>query len=80
VVGRHSAPSTSDGGASRGQEIVAWGAFTVPLAVVTLLVAGAGELVAAGVGALGLVAFSVVWAATRLVGTSAPRAEEPPAA
>ncbi|MFP5335034.1 MAG: hypothetical protein ACLGIV_06955 [Actinomycetes bacterium] len=77
-MGRHAAPARRTGHPGRGQEVVAWGAFTVPLTVVVLFVVGVDWPVMAGVAVLGVVSFGLVWAATRLVGGStAPDGDEP---
>lgn len=75
-MGRHAAPART-GHPRRGREVVAWGAFTVPLSVVVLFLVGADWPAVAMVAALGLVAFGLVWAATRLLGDAAADGDEP---
>lgn len=65
-MARHAGP-TAHGSSSR--ELLGWGAFAVPLAVGVLVLAGAGWPTAAGVGALGAMAFAVVWAVGVLSGS-----------
>lgn len=81
LVGRHAAPVQQVDRASRGQDVAAWGAFTVPLSVVVLFLVGAGWKVMVAVAGLGVVAFSIVWAATRMIAPADAAAGEdsPPA-
>lgn len=77
-MGRHAAPAKPPSG-RRGQDLAAWGAFTVPMAVLALGLAGTGWLAALAVGALGTVAFVVVWLAARRVPGTEPAAPDEPA-
>jgi len=80
-VGRHAAPATPRSGPSRDREIAAWGAFTVPLSVVVLVLLGVDWPVLVGVAALGSVAFALVVLAIRLLGPGDVAAgEQPPGA
>lgn len=71
-MGRHAAPAEVRETSSHGKELVAWGAFAVPLSVAALIVLGTAWPVALGIGALGAVAFALVWLATLLRGPATP--------
>jgi hypothetical protein len=65
-VGRHAAPAKAGETTSLGRELVAWGAFAVPLSVGALVLLGTEWLLALAIGALGAAAFALVWLATQM--------------
>ncbi|MFC5999182.1 hypothetical protein ACFP6A_10665 [Quadrisphaera sp. GCM10027208] len=70
-MGRHAAPAEDPPGTPAGNDLAAWGAFVVPLTVITLLLVGVGWPTALAVGALTALAFALVWGLSRLRRVSA---------